>query len=100
MMTRSLDHASLKAHVNVPTLGDGWSAFDAGAFRRRPAQRLPAFGRVGAAVLVRVAAREVAIGLAHELGLADGAIAIAVHEAEEGILSLERLVVRQDRPRG
>src|SRR5436853_1931802 len=68
------------------------SAIDARPIHGLAAQRLAAFGGVDATVPVEVAAREVALGLGHELGLADEAIAVPVHAAEEGLLPLELAV--------
>jgi hypothetical protein len=65
--------------------------------RRRPtAQRLAALGGIDAAVLVEIAAREVAVGLGHELGLADEAVLVGVDTLEIGRLTLELPVARQD----
>src|SRR5690349_2679079 len=71
------------------------SALLPGAVDRLASQRLAAFGAVDAAVLVGVAAREVAVRLGHELGLADEAVVVAVDAAEEGVLALELAVGRQ-----
>src|SRR5438132_4341577 len=55
---------------------------------RRAAQGLAALGGVDAAVLVEVAAREVAVGLGHELGLADEPVLVGIHALKERRLAL------------
>src|SRR4029453_8480118 len=54
-----------------------------------PLQRLPTLGSVGAAVLVHVAAREVALGLGHELLQGHNAVLVGVEALEIARLALD-----------
>lgn len=64
--------------------------------RRLSLQRGPALGRVDAAVVVGVAAREVAVGLGHELGRRHDAVLVGIEQQKIGRLALGLAVVRQD----
>src|SRR3981189_807423 len=65
------------------------------ALRRPALQRLAAFGGVDTAVLVEIAAREVAVGLGHEFGERHDAVLVGVEQLEIGRLLLRLAVGRQ-----
>src|SRR6185295_15786283 len=92
------DRATGKAAERRPFLfarSNGRSAVGAGRLRRPAPQRLPAFGGVDAAILVEVAAGEVALGAGHELGLADEAVLVAVEQPEVAGLPPHLGIARQ-----